>query len=348
MQWPWKRASSKDQLIVSWSAQQLAFVQAARADGGWVVKRMGVERQGEEKLKDFAARLIESGLGHCNAMFMLGTEQSMLLQIPAPAVPPEELRSAVRYQIRDMVDSHIDDLTLDVLMVGDGQDKSAGQVFVVAANNAVVRDAMQLAGAAEWDCHIIDVQEMAQRNLQSAWARKGGLADRATAALMVVNDKQALFTISAHEELYYSRRLDLPADFMTMQWDSDLQQASSALDAYTPVGEYVPDYGSPSSGFGVEDSTLGGNDRAQRFLVEVQRSMDLWDRTWTSLPMAGVAVYAGTRSQELAEWLARGLGHTVAVLDPAQLYEGVPELGEQERLLCLPLLGLLSRVDGNG
>ena len=348
MQWPWKRASSKDQLIISWSAQQLAYVQATRESGSLVVKRMGVEQQGSDKLKDFAARLIANGLGNSNAMFMLGTEQCMLLQIPAPSVPPEELRAAVRYQIRDMVDTHIDDLTLDVLLVGDGQDKSAGQVFVVAATNAVVREAMQLAEAMEWDCRVIDVQEMAQRNLQSAWAKTAGFADRATAALVVVNDKQALFTISAREELYYSRRLDLPAGFMDMRWDSDVHQAAAAVDAYTPVGEYVPDYGSPASGFGAEESSLGGNDRAQRFLVEVQRSLDLWDRTWTSLPMAAVAVSAGERSADLADWLSRGLGQAVAVMNPAQMFDGVAELNEQERMQCLPLLGLLLRVEANG
>jgi MSHA biogenesis protein MshI len=347
MQWPWKRASSKDQIIVSWSMQHLAYVQAATEGGRQVVKRMGVEQLGADKLKDFAARLADSGLGNRKAVVMLSTEQCMLLQIPAPSVPAEEMRSAVRYQIRDMVDVHIDDLTLDVLLVGDGQDKSAGQVFVVAATNAVVRDAMQLAQAMEWDCSVIDVQEMAQRNLQTAWAQSAGHADRATAALMIVNDKQALLTISAREELYYSRRLDLPAGFMAMQWDTDAQQAAAAIDSYTPVGEYVPDYGGGSSGFGAEDSTLGGNDRAQRFLVEVQRSLDLWDRTWTSLPMAAVAVWAGERSADLADWLGRGLGQTVAVIDPAQLFEGVPELNDQERMQCLPLLGLLLRVDAN-
>ncbi|WP_342617867.1 hypothetical protein [Rhodoferax sp. GW822-FHT02A01] len=326
----------------------MAYVQATRESGSLVVKRMGVEQQGSDKLKDFTDRLIASGLGNSSAMVMLSTEQCMLLQIPAPAVPPEELRSAVRYQIRDMVDTHIDDLTLDVLMVGDGQDKSAGQVFVVAALNTVVREAMQLAEAMEWDCRVIDVQEMAQRNLQSAWAKSSGLADRATAALVIVNEKQALFTISAREELYYSRRLDLPAGFLAMQWHSDVHQATAALDAYTPVGEYVPDYGSPASGFGADDSTLGGNDRVQRFLVEVQRSLDLWDRTWTSLPMAGVAVCAGSRSADLADWLSRGLGQTVAVMDPAQMFDGVPELNDQERMQCLPLLGLLLRVEGSG
>lgn len=346
MQWPWKRASSQDQLIVCWCGQALAYVEGISTGGRFAVKRMGVEQQGADKLKDFAHRLSDMGLAGHGALAMLNTEQCMLLQIAAPAVPPEELRSAARYQIRDMVDQHIDDLTLDVLHLGDGQDKSAGQLFVVAAANTVIRELMQLAEAMEWSVRVIDVQEMAQRNMQSAWAKFAGFANRATAALVVVNDKQALLTITANDELYYSRRLDLPAGFLTMQWDGGLETKQEPVDAYTPVGEYVPDYGSPST-LGFDDgASSGGGERAQRLLVELQRSLDLWDRTWTALPMASVAVYAGGRSAELADWLSRGLGQTVATLDPGVLFDGVPELSEEHAMKCLPLLGLLLRTGG--
>jgi MSHA biogenesis protein MshI len=152
-----------------------------------------------------------------------------------------------------------------------------------------------------------------------------------------------LLTICANEELYYSRRLDLPVGFMAMQWDGGTEVTHEALDAYTPVGEYVPDYGGLST-LGADDSNLGVNDRAQRFLVELQRSLDLWDRTWTALPMAGVVVHAGSRSADLAAWLSQGLGHAVATLDPSALFDGVPELSDEHAMKCLPLLGLLYRT----
>lgn len=346
MQWPWKRAISKDQFIVSWFAQELAYVQASREEDRVTIKRMGVEALGTNTLKDFAARLASAGLAGGNAIAMLTTSQCMLLQIAAPAVPPEELRAAVRYQIRDMVDMHIDDLTLDVLHVGDSQDKASDQLFVVAASNAVVRETMQLAESMDWSCRIIDVQELAHRNLQSAWSKAAGFADRATAALFVVDDKHALLTITAQEELYYSRRLELPVDFLTMQWDGGASKHEEAIDAYTPVDEYIPDYGSPVVTKAGEDP-LGGNDRAQRLLVEVQRSLDLWDRTRTNLPMAAIGVYAGSRTDELAAWLGRGLGQPVVNLDPTKLFEGVPHLSDQHSMQCLPLLGLLLRTGGN-
>lgn len=344
MQWPWKRARSQDPLIVSWSAQELAFVQATHSGGRFSIHRMGVVAQGADSPKAFAERLSAMGLGGHPALAMLVTDQCMLLQITAPAVPPEELRAAARYQIRDMVDVHIDDLTLDVLRVGDGQDKSAGQMFVVAAANAVIKQTLQLAASMDWPVQVIDVQEMAQRNLQAAWAQADGLAERATAALMVVNDHQALLTIVARGELYYSRRLDLPPGFMAMQWRGALGVEAAPVDAYTPVDEYVPDYGRAAPGLNLDDAAADAHaDRAQRVLVELQRSLDLWDRTWTSLPLASVNVYAAGRTADLAEWLRMGLGQSVVSRDPASLFDGVPELTEAEQLRCLPLLGLLLR-----
>jgi MSHA biogenesis protein MshI len=343
MQWPWKRARSQDQLIVSWSAQDLAFVHATQTAGRFIIHRMGAVPQGADSPKAFAERLGAMGLAGHPAMAMLVTDQCMLLQIAAPAVPPEELRSAARYQIRDMVDMHIDDLTLDVLRLGDGQDKSMGQVFVVAAANTVIKETLQLAASMDWPVQVIDVQEMAQRNLQAAWALADGLAERATAALMVVNDHQALLTIVARGELYYTRRLDLPPGFMAMQWRGALGLEAAPVDAYTPVDEYVPDYGRAALGLGMDGVADANADRAQRVLVELQRSLDLWDRTWTNLPLASVNVYAAGRTAELADWLRQGLGQTVTSRDPTSLFEGVPELSEEHKLRCLPLLGLLLR-----
>jgi MSHA biogenesis protein MshI len=317
---------------------------------------MGLERQGTDTAEAFAARLGAMGLSGHAATVMLRTEQCTLLQIPAPAVPDEELRSAARYQIRDMVDLHIDDLTLDVLHVGDGQDKGAGQLFVVTAPNAAIKDAMALADAMQWPVSVIDIQEMAQRNLQSALAVRQGLADRATAALVVVNDRQVLLTICAKGELYYSRRLDLPEGFMAMEWGKEAELFEDPEEGFTPVaeyapasdyapvGEYVPDY---AGGLGTDSpATAVAADPVQRFVVEVQRSMDLWDRTWTQLPMAGLSVYAGERTVDLAALLTQELGQVVDSMDLVGLYPALASVGPQEKLACAPLLGVLLREGG--
>lgn len=349
MRWPWKRRALKDQLIVSWSGKTLAFVRGrAKPDGTFSVRQWGVERQGEDSLNNFVQRLQALGLKGAGAQVMLRSEQYQLLQIEAPAVAPEELRSAARYQIREMVNTHIDDITMDVLRVGDGQQKAANQLFVVAATNAVVREALDLAQAMHWNVTVIDVQETAQRNLQNALAAQDAKSDRASALLMIAGDRQAVLTISAHDELFFSRRLDLPEGFMAMQWAANSEMAAPAIDAYTPVDEYVPDYstgGSSGADYSGAQAGLSDNDKAQRVLVEVQRSLDLWDRAWSSLPLSGVQVLAGERSAELAQWLGREMGQSVTAMDLNPRFEGLQGIDAADQAYCAPLLGVLLRTE---
>jgi MSHA biogenesis protein MshI len=347
MRWPWGHKSSSDQLVVSWSDQTLAYVLArSNADGVHEVIHSGVERQGADSTDDFVRRLQALELKGLATRIMLRPEQYQLLQIEAPAVPPEELRSAARYQIREMLQVHVDDVTLDVMRVGDDQQKGKGHLFVVAATNAVLRGVLELADAMRWTVPVIDVQETAQRNLQSALAARDGAADRANAALVLVPGQQAVLTISANEELFYTRRFELPEGFLTAPWGAGAEAVAAHTDAFTPVEEYVPDY----SGTALVQSApaadaLGDDDKAQRLLVEVQRSLDVWDRSWSSMPLGGMRVYAGERSEELAKWLGAQLGQTVLALDVNALFPGFADGAVDERSMCLPLLGVLLRTE---
>ena len=347
MRWPWKRKSSKDRLVVSWSAGTFAFVRArAQSDGVFALQQMGVERQGTDSKEDFVRRLQALGLKGMVAHTMLRPEQYQLLQIDAPPVAPEELRAAARFQIREMVNVHIDDITLDVMQVGDGEQKGPNNLFVVAAKNEVVREVIALGDALHWDVSVIDIQETAQRNLQSALARQDGRLERADAALLITDELQAVLTISANEELFFTRRLDLPQGFLGLAWGAVHEVAQDAApDGFTPVSEYVPDYAGGDTSSADASSDQGDTDRIQRFLVEVQRSLDLWDRTWSSMPLAGLRVYAGERSPEMADWLSREMGQTVSAMNLGASFPGLDSMALADQIYCLPLLGVLLRTE---
>lgn len=324
-----RRARQTEQLVLAWDGQALAYVQA-RQDGvdRFRVQRFGVLRsRGDKPGDELARQLTTLGLRGKTARAMLRPAQYQMLQIDAPAVPPEELRKAARWQIREMVNMHVDDLTLDVLKVGDDKVRASGSIFVVAAANALIRELMQTAQAARCNVEVIDIQDLAQRNLQSALARRSGSAERAHAAIVMVDDSQALLTICANEELFYTRRIDLGAGFMQATWGQ-----------------------APGAGSGDADLELAqvGHDvdLAQRLVVEIQRSLDLWDRTWPMLMLDRISVQAGTRSAELAALLARELGQAVTTLDVSAMFPGFEGGSEADRLLCWPLLGVLLRIEG--
>ncbi len=358
MRWPWQRNSSGDRLVVSWSGQTLAYVLAReRPNGLHEVLKLGVAQQGSDSFEAFVHRLQVLGLKGIEARVMLRPEQYQLLQIDAPAVPPEELRAAARYQIREMLNTHVDDVTLDVMRVGDAEAKGAGHLFVVAATNALVRSVLDLGDAMHWSVSVIDIQETAQRNLQSAVAAREGRPERANAALVLVEGQQAVLTISANEELFYTRSFELPEGFLNAAWGRGNAPLDAPDSAFTPVDAYVPDYsvGGLVYGSDYSDTRTGApssrtdeavaEDRAQRFLVEVQRSLDVWDRSRSSMPLGALRVYAGARSEELAKWLTAQLAQTVTVLDVKAFFPRFAVAAAQDQGLCLPLLGVLLRTE---
>jgi len=355
MRSPWQRRRSSNQWVLSWCGQTLVYVHARRlADGQFEVLAMGAERQADEEQSVFVKRLHGLDLKGAAATIMLRTEQYQLLQIPTPAVPPEELRSAARYQVRDMLQTHVDDVTIDVIRVGDGQHKGTGNSFVVAATNAVVKDVMDLASALDCQVSVIDIQETAQRNLQTALTQRDGTLAMANAALILDDAQQALLTISANEELFYTRRFDLPEGFLTGTWGQDIG-VQAPVDGFTPVEEYMPSYSTGDVALGDDfgsapampvSASRQDDERAQRLVVEIQRSLDVWDRTWSSLSLSGLRVFAGERSTELAQWLTRQLGQPVIPLDVSALFVGFEAASPADQGLCLPLLGVLLRGEG--
>ena len=341
--WLRKRQSSKDHLAVSWSGQTLAYVVARSASGkSYKVLKFGVESQSAEAggLEDMVRRLKALGLEGFHASAMLHPEQYQLLRIRTPPVAPEELRGAARYQILKMLDTPVDDVTIDVMRVGDGRSRGlghpAGHLYVVAAKRAAIGSLLELSDAMRWTVSVIDIQETAQRNLQNALAagegQREGRLDRAQAALMLLDPYFAMLTVCVNGELFYTRRFNLPTGFLAGAWNE-----------VGADGQPAP----PPLAFDPESDAFGGNgedEQAGRFLLEVQRSLDLWDRIWTSLPLAGILIYAGTRSAELSGWLARQLGQSVQPMDVTTQFPGFAGKATSDEAPCMPLLGLLLRM----
>lgn len=321
-----RHTRQRDKLVLSWDDGVLAYVQARLEDKGvYRVQRFGVLRMGSASPEEFAQSLASLGLRHAAALCMLRSTQYQILQADAPAVPPEEMRTAVRWQIRELVNMHMDDLTLDVLKVGDDQVRVTGSIFVVTAANSVIREVMQNAQATRSKIRIIDIQDMAQRNLQSAQARRLGNPERAHAAVVIANNSRALLTICANDELFYTRHIDLGDGFMQATWEQG---------------------GAAGSGQPLSLEGENQDDRAQRLVVEIQRSLDLWDRTWPMLVLNRISVQAGERTKELAAWLGRELGQAVGELDVSAFFPGFEGGSAADRQMCWPLLGVLMRNEG--
>ena len=326
MKWPWQLGATQQRLVLSWTPGELAYLQAQPHATGWAVSRLGVARQGEDSEPIFHQRLKALGLQDRQATVVLRPSQYQLLQIEAPAVAPQELRSAVRWQIAGMVSQPLDDLVMDVLPVGDDHVRKTNQVFVVVADKAVVDHSLFLARTLGVEVAVIDIQDTVQRNLQ---LQNLEFAAQAHVAVVVLDDAQALLTISAHGELQYSRRLDLEPGVMAGFMAGDMNGlVHGMLDG---MADLTPEGG-------------GSHPGRERWAMEIQRSLDVWDRTAPLLPVSRISLYAAQATAAWSRWLGQFLGQAVYPMEPA--FEGLNAQALAQHPACWPLLGgLLRPVD---
>jgi MSHA biogenesis protein MshI len=345
MKWPWQRAVSGDRLVVCQRADSLAWVMADRPGS---LRRCGVEQRGADSLADFARRLRALGLPTRDVSAVLPLHHGQLLQVDAPAVKPEEMKAAARWRIKDLVDGRLDDMTIDVMMVGDdrqqqaqkqSQKQSHKQIFVAAASNSTLREVGELALGAGLQLTVVELMETAQRNLQTAIVAAEGLAERASAAL-VLHGQQCLLTICARGELFYTRRLDWDSASITAAPLAQAPAVAAAALATLDTVDFI-DYGAD------EDAGPADDGNAPRLVIELQRSFDVWERSWPDLPLAGLWLQVGDDSPMLAATLEAALGLRVQVLDAERVFPGLAGLAGTPEVAAgvLPLLGALLRQE---
>jgi MSHA biogenesis protein MshI len=245
---------------------------------------------------------------HCKATTLLPSNEYQMLMVDAPNVPVDELKTAIRWKIKDSLNYHVDDATIDVLQIPTnkyGGDRPQS-LYAVAASNETIRKRIALFEKAKVELSVIDIPEMAQRNIASLFEEEGrGLA------LLAFNDECGLLTITCDGELFLARRIEITL--------GQLQDADENLRQ-----QYL--------------------DRVE---LELQRSLDYFDRQFHHIPVNRMLVSA-PEFLGLEKVLADNLGLPVEMLDLAQGMDiiAVPELSDSEYAsYALPALGAALRQE---
>ena len=141
-----------------------------------------------------------------------------LLLTEAPDVPADELHSALRWRIKDLIDAPVNDITLDVIDAPHTAGTQRSAVYVVAVRNEVIWQRVDLLKAAKVNLQIIDIAEMAQRNIARLLPQ-----DEMGIAALSLRPHCSLITLSRAGELYLSRTLAVGLEAI-----GDPQQRESA------------------------------------------------------------------------------------------------------------------------
>lgn len=156
----------------------------------------------EEPVKVLARVSSDYGLKRQRCSVLLHDGEYRLIQTEAPDVKVEELKSALRWRIKDLIDFHVNDATLDVFDVPGLVPGRLPSVYVVVARNETIRRISDWAHEASIDLDVIDIPELAQRNLAGLSAQ-----DEAGMALLTTDNDAGLITITRAGQLYLSRPL---------------------------------------------------------------------------------------------------------------------------------------------
>lgn len=241
----------------------------------------------------------------CTTLLASGAYQ--IVQVDAPDVPAEEVRSAVRWKLKDLIDYPVEAATVDAVFIPQAE-SAAGrprQMLAVAAKNDIIAASVKPFNDADIALEVIDIAELAQRNVAQRLEPLG----RAL-ALLSFNDQGGLLTFTCGGELYQHRRIDI----------------------------------SLASFAGASLESRGG--LYDRLVLELQRSLDHFDRQFRNIAVARVMVTPVPGAEDMREHLAANLDIPVALVHLSELFDfpHVPELHEEGRQAqCLQLIGATLR-----
>jgi MSHA biogenesis protein MshI len=204
----WFGASPKDPgwLVIALGENEVRFAHGRYASTG----RSAITRYGRApiEVRPGAAEKLARDLAfdRCQCATLLRPGEYQMLVVDAPTVPQAELKSAIRWRIKDMLEFHVDDATVDVLDIPpeSGQSSRSHSMYAVAARNDVIQQCVRNFEAAHIPLLAIDVPEVAQRNISALHETEGR-----GAALLYFNDDFGLLTVTYRGELYLSRRIEI-------------------------------------------------------------------------------------------------------------------------------------------
>jgi MSHA biogenesis protein MshI len=232
-----------------------------------------------------------------------------LLLVEAPDVQPEELRAAIRWRVKDLIDFHIDDAVVDVFEAPSY--KAAGNnkmMYAVVARSARVKQLIDQLNGAGLHLDAIDIPELALRNIAAMLPEDvGGVA------LVYVGQRQGLITITKQSQLYLSRTINagtssLPESVLSVMDDESCQQWLDNI------------------------------------VIEVQRSMDFFESHFSQPQVSSLVMTPiGKEIPGVTEYLSEQLQIPARILDVNELIDVDKPISSLEQSRCLLAIGTALR-----
>jgi len=271
--------------VLAAESGQLRFVQGSVGKSGKPRLLAFGETAIKEK-QDLARAAKELRIPRSNRRATLLNESDYRIHmLEAPSVPPGELKAAMKWRLKEIIDFPVEEAGYDILdLPADRRGTAQGHsVYAIAAKKAILKGYVDRLDKAGLPISVIDIPETAQRNIAALYEEE----NRAV-ALLYLDDADGLLTVSSGGELYLARRLDISLD----QVRNTQGQAREDL--------------------------------FNRILVELQRTLDNFERQFSFVVIGKLMLGPEPEDSGLLDYLVANLGIKVERVDLPQVIDLPP------------------------
>ena len=199
-------------------------------------------------VEDYPSKLTAAvkrlGLGGARCVLVMEPGTYSILQVEIPEVPRDELASAIRWKVKDLLDFHIDDAVIDVFdMPVNEQRGRAPMAYAVAARAPVIQARVNLLTEAGLNIEAIDIAELALRNLITSYQE-----DAQGVAMIYLNHQFGEIILTRQGDLYLARQFSMGLDYLNQNSSAEAQQHfvdSLALELQRSLDYYESYFGQP-------------------------------------------------------------------------------------------------------
>ncbi|MCW8906453.1 MAG: hypothetical protein OQL28_04325 [Sedimenticola sp.] len=260
----------------------------------------------DEPAESLVQAVRRHGLKGARVTAVLGPSAYSLFQVEAPEVEQEELASAIRWRVKDLLDFHIDDAVIDLFDMPTSERRSGPRmIYVVVSRRAFIQRCVDQMESLGLDIGAIDITELALRNVMAT-----NLPGEGFHALLYLPPHYGMIQIVQGDAIFLSRRIEISGN--------DLEE---------------------QGGFGLEE-------QLETLVLELQRSLDYHESHFGLGPVSGISIIAPeSRKTQLQALADQGLAAPVQLLDLSPCLGGIGDLDPATLYRSLPAIGAALRDD---
>ncbi len=283
-----------------------------------------------ERQQQVLAELVQSHhLDTASCTSVIRQSEHSLLLVEAPTVEASELKAAVRWRVKELIDFHIDDAVIDVFDIPGQEERGRPRMmYVVVSRVTAVQKHIDLLESSGAHLTIIDTPELALRNITSLLPE-----DNTGVAMLRLNAQNGSLLITRQNSLYLSRDLETGVE--------QLFTEASAVPQYQ-AGENEMELNLP------DDNSLppGLQHLLDNIVLEVQRSLDYYESHF-SLPSVSGLVIAPMEKHipGMMAYIASQLGVPVRMLDLNNMLDCPEHLSDELQAQSLLAIGAALRQE---